>query len=114
MRRTELLQEVRMLRFEEAYEGWQESRLSQTEAALLLGVCERTFRRYVERYEEEGREGLLDKRLTQASHRRAPVDEVLRMTDRYRSRYMGWSAKHFYARYRRSGGTRSGKTASRK
>ena len=42
MRRTELLQEVRKMRFEEAYGGWQERRLTQEEAARLLGVCERT------------------------------------------------------------------------
>ena len=63
MRRTELLQEVRKMRFEEAYGGWQERRLTQEEAARMLGVCERTFRRYVDRYEEEGLDGLVDKRL---------------------------------------------------
>ena len=42
------------------------------DAARLLGVCARTFRRYIDRYEEEGLDGLLDKRLTQVSHRRAP------------------------------------------
>jgi hypothetical protein len=45
MTRTELLQEIRRMRFDEAYEGWCEGRLSQEEAARLLGVCERTFRR---------------------------------------------------------------------
>ena len=40
------------MRFEEAYGGWQEKRLTQEEAAQLLGVCERTFRRYIDRYEE--------------------------------------------------------------
>ena len=79
MRRTELLQETRLMRFEEAYNGWTESRLSQEEAALLLGVCPRTFRRYIDRYEEAGLEGLVDKRLSQVSHRRAPVDEVMRL-----------------------------------
>ena len=39
MRPTELLQEIRKMRFEEAYEGWQASRLTQMEAARLLGVC---------------------------------------------------------------------------
>ena len=39
--------------------------------ARLLGVCERTFRRYVDRYEEEGLDGLVDKRLGQVSARRA-------------------------------------------
>ena len=53
----------RKMRFEEAYGGWQERRLTQEEAARMLGVCERTFRRYVDRYEEEGLDGLVDKRL---------------------------------------------------
>ena len=61
MRRTELLQEIRKMRFEEAYEGWESGKLSQEEAARLLGVCERTFRRYLNRYEERGLEGLIDK-----------------------------------------------------
>lgn len=95
------------MRFEEAYRGWQGGRLTQEEAARLLGVCDRTFRRQIERYEEDGLEGLIDKRLSQISQRRAPVDEVLRLVDRYRSRHEGWSAKHFYAWYRRDGGERS-------
>ena len=51
------------MRFEEAYGGWQARRLTQEEAARLLGVCERTFRRYLDRYEEDGLQGLIDKRL---------------------------------------------------
>ena len=54
MRRTELLQEIRKMRFEEAYGGWESGRLTQGEAASLLGVCERTFRRYLARYEASG------------------------------------------------------------
>jgi hypothetical protein len=42
------------MRWEEAYEGWQVKRLSQEDAAKLLGVCDRTFRRYIDRYEEAG------------------------------------------------------------
>ena len=54
MRRTDLLQEIRKMRFEEAQDGWQSGRLTQAEAARLLGVCERTFRRYLARYEASG------------------------------------------------------------
>ncbi|WP_072248007.1 helix-turn-helix domain-containing protein, partial [Tepidiphilus thermophilus] len=72
------------MRFEEAYEGWQSGRLTQEEAARLLGVCDRTFRRYIARYEEEGLEGLVDRRLRQVSHRKAPVDEVMALVERYR------------------------------
>jgi hypothetical protein len=106
MRRTEWLQETRKMRFEEAYEGGQVRRLTQEEAARLLGVCERSFRRYIDRYEEAGLEGLLDKRLEQVSQRRAPVDEVLAVTEQYRRRHVGWNVKHFYAWYRREGGGR--------
>ncbi len=107
MTRTELLQEIRKMRFEEAYEGWQGGWLRQEEAARLLGVCERTFRRYIDRYEEEGLQGLIDKRLEQVSQRRAPVDEVMALVERYRSRHSGWNVKHFHAWYRKDGGLRS-------
>lgn len=107
MRRTELMQEIRKMRFEEAYEGWTESRLTQEEAARLLGVCGRTFRRYINRYEDNGMEGLLDKRLTQISFRRAPVDEVMAVVDRYKGRHRGWNVKHFYRWYKEDGGQRS-------
>lgn len=107
MKRTELLQEIRKMRFEEAYGGWQEGRLTQCEAASLLGVCERTFRRYRVRYDDEGLSGLIDHRLEQVSQRKAPVDEVMRMTEQYRTRHTGWSARHFFAWYRRDGGERS-------
>jgi hypothetical protein len=108
MKRTELLQEVRKMRFEEAYEGCQRGRLTQQEAARLLGVCDRTYRRYLVRYEEQGMEGLVDQRLGQVSHRSAPVDEVIALADLYSHRYRGFNAKHFYSWYRRShGGIRS-------
>jgi hypothetical protein len=107
MKRTELLQEIRKMRFEEAYEGWNKGRLTQAEAAQILGMCERSFRRYLVRYEAEGLEGLIDRRLEQVSNRRAPVDEVMALTEQYRRRHLGWNVKHFHGWYRRSGGTRS-------
>jgi hypothetical protein len=98
-----MLQEIRRMRFEEVYFGWNESRLTQEEAARILDVCDRTFRRYVGRYDEMGLEGLSDKRLTQASFRRAPVDEVMAVAERYAGRYRGWNVKHFYSKYRKDG-----------
>lgn len=96
------------MRFEEALSGWREGKLTQEEAARLLGVCERSFRRYLNRYEEAGLDGLIDKRLEQVSHRRAPLHEVLSVTELYRKRYEGWNVKHFYAWYlREHHGTRS-------
>jgi hypothetical protein len=39
MRPTELLQEIRKIRFDDVYEGWNAGRLTQAEAAQVLGVC---------------------------------------------------------------------------
>ena len=69
--RAHLLREVRKMRFEEAYEGWRDRRLTQEEAGRLLGMSERNFRRYVGRYEADGLEGLIDRRIEQLSSRRA-------------------------------------------
>ena len=80
--------------------------MRQEEAARLLGVCERTFRRYIDRYEEEGLPGLVDKRLEQVSHRQAPVDEVMALVDCYRGRHPGWNVKHFHDWYKKDGGRR--------
>lgn len=95
------------MRFEDAYESWNAGRLTQAEAAQLLGVGERSFRRYLSRYEADGLEGLLDRRLEQASNRRVSVDEVMALTERYRSRHSGWNVKHFHSWYQREGGIRS-------
>jgi len=94
------------MRFEEAYEGWSVGRLTQAAAAQILGMCDRSFRRYLSRYEAEGLEGLIDRRLEHISYRRAPVDEVMALTEQYRSRHSGWNVKHFHSWYKREGGTR--------
>ena len=54
MSRARWPQETRQMRFEEAFELWQSRTLSQEEAAMLLGVRERSFRRYIDRYAEDG------------------------------------------------------------
>ena len=94
MRRTELLQEIRTMRFEEVYEIWNQGQLTQEEVRRMLGVCARTIRRYIDQYEEVGLEGLKDKRLTQASFRRAPVDEVIAVNERYASQHGDWNIRH--------------------
>jgi hypothetical protein len=80
------------MRFEEVYDRWAEERLTQREAADLLGVCERQFRRQCRHYEAEGSDGLLDLRLGQLSSRRAPVDEVMRLVAQYRA--PTWAGRH--------------------
>ncbi len=57
MDRTTVLQEIRKMRFEETWNEWKKGRLTQEEAGRILGMSERSFRRYVRRVEEEGSRG---------------------------------------------------------
>jgi len=92
------------MRFEEAYEGWNLGRLTQAEAALLLGQCERSFRRHIERYQADGLDGLLDRRLSQVSKRRASAAEVDHVVALYKSGFAGWNVAHFHSKYKAEGG----------
>jgi transposase len=110
MRRTEVLQGLRRMKFEDVYGRWQQRRLSQSEAAEILGMSERTFRRWRARYEGEGSTGLLDRRLGKASARRVPVDQVQDVLTLYRERYRGFTAKHFHDKLRQHHGFTLGYT----
>lgn len=96
MRRTEQLQGLRLMKFEDVYGRTYRGGLSQSEAAEILGMSERTFRRYRDRFEAAGAEGLYDRRLGRASARRAGVDEVMAVLDLFDTRYFDFTAKHFW------------------
>jgi len=96
MRRTEQLQGLRLMKFEEVYGRSYRGELSQLEAAEILGMSERTFRRYRDRFEAEGAAGLYDRRLGRASARRAGVDEVAALLELFDTRYWDFTAQHFW------------------
>jgi transposase len=100
MGRAGVLQEIRLMRFEEILGRFGLGRLSAMEAAEWLGCSERTFRRMRVRYEAEGPEGLLDRRIGKESPHRIAADEVERIVSLYRDRYSGWTVKHFWERAR--------------
>jgi hypothetical protein len=52
--------EVRVARIVEAIGRWRSGRLSCLEAAEVLGMSERHFRRLRDRYAADGAEGLID------------------------------------------------------
>lgn len=96
MRRTEALQGVRMMRLRSVLDRYEASDLSCMEAAELLGMGERTFRRWRHRYEEDGQAGLVDRRLGKASGREVPAEAAQSVEELYRERYGGFTAKHFH------------------
>jgi transposase len=90
-----------MQKFRDVFGRWEAKKLSGLEAAEILGMSERTFRRYRQRYEDEGLAGLADKRVGLASAKRVPADRVAWMLEVYRTQYLGWTAKHFHEHLRK-------------
>jgi hypothetical protein len=91
-----MLPEVRMARIIDAIGLHQARKLSCVEAAELLGMSERHFRRLRDAYEAHGAEGIVDRRRGRASGRRAPVDEGAWVVEEFRTRYFDFTAKHFH------------------
>src|SRR4051812_42806919 len=95
-RRDRMLPEVRMARIIDAIGLHQAKKLSCVEAAELLGMSERHFRRLRDAYEAHGAEGIVDRRRGRASGRRAGVDEIEWVIEEFRTRYFDFTAKHFH------------------
>jgi transposase len=85
-----------MIKFLDILGRYEALEFNQLEAAEALGVGERTFRRWRQRFEDDGEAGLLDRRLGKASGRRVPIDRETEVEALYRTRYSGFTAKHFH------------------
>lgn len=101
------------MRFEELLSRHERGHLTQAEVGEMLGISERTFRRWRDRYREEGEAGLHDRRLDQPSPRRAPVSEIRRMLGLYEGTYAGFTVKHFHEHLRRRHNYKLGYTVTR-
>ena len=66
------------------------------QAAEILGISDRHMRRIRERYEEEGYNGLFDRRRGKPSRRRVPVATVEKVFALYREKYFDLNVQHFH------------------
>jgi transposase len=74
------------------------------EAAEIIGVTDRTMRRWRERLERDGYSGLVDRRKARPSDKRVPlaaVEELLRL---YREVYFDLNMRHFHEKIREQHG----------
>jgi transposase len=88
MERAMKIQEVILRALARKITWWQ--------AAEILGISDRHMRRWRERYEEFGYDGLYDRRLGKVSPRRVPMAQVERILELYRERYFDLNVKHFH------------------
>ena len=79
MGQAAVLQGVRQMRFEALLDRRERGELNQEEAGEMLGISERTFRGWRDRWRDEGRSGLIDRWIGKPSSRRAAREEILRM-----------------------------------
>jgi hypothetical protein len=73
----------------------------------------RHFRRLLMRYDEDGAEGLRDRRLGKPSPRRAPAGELSRMQILYQERYRDFTVKHFHEQLQKRHNYQLGYTVTR-
>lgn len=73
------------------------------QAADILGMTPRNLRRWKERYERWGYNGLVDQRRCPSKHR-VPMAELERVLQLYRARYQGFNGRHFHEIVRREHG----------
>ena len=88
MERAMKIQEVILRALAKKITWWQ--------AAEILGISDRHMRRWRERYEEFGYDGLYDRRRGKPSPRRLPMAQVERVLELYRERYFDLNVKHFH------------------
>src|SRR5579863_7040633 len=113
MDRTVVHEGIRRMRFEGILERQERGELSQMEAAELLGMGERSFRRWRDRLRDEGPEGLSDRRLGKPSARRAGVAEIAAMLELYRGSYADFTVKHFHEQLVKRHGYKLGYTVTK-
>jgi len=86
----------RMMKVQEVILKAMAGKLKWWEAAEIIGISDRSMRRWRERYEEFGYDGLCDRRKGRPSPRRVPLktaEEVLRL---YREKYFDFNVRHFH------------------
>ena len=86
----------RMLGFIDTYNSYASGRLTCDEAGLLLGMSERSFRRWKARYEADGEFGLADGRVGKVSSRKAQDAETKLVNRLYAEQYHGFNVAHYH------------------
>jgi transposase len=66
------------------------------QAAEIIGISDRSMRRWRQRYEKGGYDGLFDRRTKRPSPKRIPMKTAEQILHLYRERYFDFNVKHFH------------------
>jgi transposase len=101
------------MRFSSLLDRTEAKELTQMEASEILGINVRTFQRWAERFEAEGDDGLVDRRMGRRSPKRASEEEVERMLGLFRDKYADFTVKHFHEQLQKRHGYMLGYTVTK-
>lgn len=90
----------RAMKFQEVILRAMSKQITWTQAAEILGMSDRNMRRYRNRLDKGGYDGLLDRRTQRPSPKRIPMEEVERVLALYRERYFDFNVQHFHEKLR--------------
>src|SRR5579859_4572983 len=79
-------------------------RITWWQAAEIIGISDRSLRRWRQRYEERGYDGLFDRRRGKPSPKRVPLKQVEEVLGLYRERYSELNVRHFHEKLREEHG----------
>src|SRR5512138_2880925 len=74
------------------------------EAAEIIGVSDRTMRRWRERLGEHGYSGLADRRKGRPSEKRVPLEVAEKVLELYQTLYHDLNTRHFHEKLREKHG----------
>jgi transposase len=90
----------RMMKAQEVILKAAAGKLKWWEAAEIMGVTDRTMRRWRERMNGHGYSGLWDYRKRRPSPKRVPMSMVEKVLRLYREQYFDFNVRHFYEKLR--------------
>jgi transposase len=85
-------------------------RITWWQAAEILGMTDRSMRRWKRRYETYGYDGLLDRRRGKPSPKRVPLEEAEEVLRLYQERYSDLNVRHFQEKLKEEHGIKLGYT----
>jgi transposase len=94
----------RMMKLQDVLLRAMAKKITWWEAAEIIGVTERTMRRWRERLQEHGYAGLADRRKGKPSFRRVPLKTCEEVLALYREKYFDLSMQHFHEKLREAHG----------
>src|SRR5271165_3525271 len=90
----------RAMRVQEVILRAMAKKITWWQAAEIIGISDRQMRRWRERLEEFGYDGLFDRRRGQPSPKRVPLATVEQVLGLYRDRYFDLNVQHFHEKLR--------------